>query len=86
MDGPVSEGSVFDPDPCLPSLCAFLLSWGSTLAGSSLRANLPLTRGRVSASDLRHWYLMLRLKLRWDLFSRYLWARVRHQQEEAGQH
>ena len=49
---------------------AFLVSCGITLPGASLRAKRPRTLGRVSASDLRHWYLILRLKLRSCRFSR----------------
>lgn len=78
--GPVSSVVPPEPDPLLVSRCSFLLklkSPGGMLAGSSLRANRPRTRGRVSARDLRHWYLILRLKLRWDRFSRYRWMRHR---------
>jgi len=52
--------------------CAFLVSWGITAPASSLRAKRPRTRGRESASVLRHMYLMRLLKFRSCRFCRYL--------------
>ena len=56
------------------SAWAFLLSCGSTAPASLLRAKRPRTRGRESASVLRHWYFMRLLKLRSCRFCRYLHA------------
>ena len=83
--GKRSSCLIFSPSPCPEALrfarsaCAFFVSCGMTAPTSLLRANRPRTRGRESASVLRHWYLMRLEKLRSCRFWRYL-------QEQQWQH